>query len=66
MLEDCNEMICVLERMYLSNESIYLMKKFSKELPFTMGNGNRNYFNNIFFGFIDTVLSFDFDYRIVR
>ena len=69
---DCNEMImCSGKNVFKQMNQLYLHEeKLSKQIPSTLHHGEMvtgTHFNNMLAsGVIDTVLSFDFDYRIVR
>ena len=66
----CNEMIwCSGKKVFKQSNGIYVNEKIlAEQLPYQYGElVTGTYFNNLFnSGFIDTILSFDFDYRIVR
>ena len=59
---------CSGKKVFKQFNGIYVNEKLSEQLPYQYGElVTGTYFNNLFnSGFIDTILSFDFDYRIVR
>ena len=69
---DCNEMItCSGKNVFKQMNQLYLYEeKLAKQIPSTLHHGEMvtgTHFNNMLAsGVIDTVLSFNFDYRIVR
>ena len=66
----CNEMIlCSGKKVFKQSNAIYLNEKIlTEQLPYQYGElVTGTYLNNLFnSGFIDTIRSFNFDYRIVR